>query len=110
MLPPAKFPVLKNPSLHELLKLLQKQTHVRAVASANDLFAWRPAIGDHDLVMGWLGLKPRDVLPIRIYDDVIEPNFHMSGSKWEHSTEYEVRSFLEKHEAVSMLLSVFQIL
>ena len=108
--PPKNLPVSRNPSLLEVRRLLEKQSHLRGAASADDLFVWSPNVGDHAMVIEQLGLPSQDVLPLRIFEQYIEPNFHMSLSKWDSASEYEVASFLEGHPSVKYLLSFFEIL
>lgn len=103
-------PLLTNPPLREVRRLLAGHSHLRGIAAPSELILWVPTLGDHDFILQKMNIDKHHALPLRFFETFIEPNFHMSGAKWEKLSEFDIHQFLESHPAIKPLLCYFEIL
>ncbi|TNC95194.1 MAG: hypothetical protein FD119_2615 [Stygiobacter sp.] len=101
---------LRNPSLEEIHHFMIGETHLRGLLDASNLIVWKPSTGDHETALEILKIDRRSILPVTLYDDIIEPSIHLTGTIWSRKDAWQVAEFVENHPAISFLRDRFEVL
>lgn len=101
---------LRNPSSEEISHLMEGETHLRGLLDACNLIVWKPSTGDHETALEKLKIARLEVLPITLYEDIIEPSIYLTGTIWSKKDAWQVAEFVENHPAISLLLDRFEVL
>lgn len=67
-------PLVIDPNVEDIASLLRNETHLRGIINSTQMIVWTPSLGDHDSVIEEMSISRSEILPITIYEDVIEPS------------------------------------